>query len=591
MFTDLKVTGSLMNKFFIAALACALTACQSASIKSSGPQSKAQVAGTIFTNGVVYTVNANDPIAQAMAISDGKILFVGQQTEVEKFVGPDTKKVNLNGGMIMPGLIDAHLHPVRGAIKELFHCNFLFTASPGQIQQKIAQCVGQQGQSDWIIGGQWDSGFFERFEIASPRELLDEVSMDKVVFLQDDSLHNVWVNSRALEIAGINRNTPDPAGGTIVRDANGEPNGVLLETAAKAMGDFRQRYGAEQQQAAVKKFVRDANAYGLTGAKAASSHSYEIAAMQAVDLQQGLTLHMATSMRTPDGKRSQTLDYQAFENARDQYNSPHLDTRFVKIFLDGVPTPARTAAMLAAYVDDDSHAHGFDGGELLVNPQTLARDVIELDKRGFTIKMHAAGDRSVRIGLDAIEAARSANGNSGLRHELAHAGYISEQDIPRFKELNAVADLSPILWYPSPIMDAIFSAVGKQRGQHYFPVRDLIDAGANLLAGSDWPAVSINANPWVGIESLVSRQDPQGKNPGALWPEQAITLAEAIRIYSIDGARAIRKEAITGSLEPGKSADFIVLQENLLEIPISRISEVLPLQTWFEGKLVYHRED
>ena len=580
-----------MKNFFIAVLLCVLTACQSTSIVPSGSQSNTQAAETIFTNGTIYTVNANNPVTGAMAISAGKIVFVGQAIDAAKFVGPDTKRVDLNGGMIMPGLVDAHLHPVRGAIKELFHCNFPFTASPEQIQQKVAQCVSQQGESDWIIGGQWDSGFFERFEIASPRALLDEVSGDKVVYLQDDSLHNAWVNSRALEIAGINRNTPDPEGGTIVRDANGEPNGVLLETAAKAMGRFRQQYNAQQQQAAVKKFVHDANAYGLTGAKAASSHSYEIAAMQAVDLQEGLTLNMATSMRTPDGKRSQTLDYQAFENAREQYRSPHLDTRFVKIFLDGVPTPARTAAMLAPYVDDESHAHGFDGGELLVNPQTLARDVIELDKRGFTIKMHAAGDRSVRIGLDAIEAARQANGDSGLRHELAHAGYISEQDIPRFKKLSAVADLSPILWYPSPIMDAINSAVGKQRGQYYFPVRDLIDAGANLLAGSDWPAVSINANPWVGIESLVSRQDPQGKYAGALWPEQAITLAEAIRIYSIDGARAIRKEAITGSLELGKSADFIVLKENLLEIPINRISEVLPVQTWFEGKLVYQREN
>jgi predicted amidohydrolase YtcJ len=576
-----------MNKHLLLAalllILVSITACQT-SIERP-------VASAIFSNGTIYTAGTSIKTAEALAIADGKIVFVGDKRTANQLIGPQTQIVDLNGGMLLPGLIDAHLHPVRGAIKELYHCNFPFTSSPQDIQNTVAKCVGDQADSDWIIGGQWDSAFFDRFEIASPRELLDEVSMDKVVFLQDDSLHNAWVNSRALEIAGINRNTPDPEGGTIMRDANGEPNGVLLETAAIAMGELRQRYSADQQQAAVKKFVRDANAFGLTGAKAASSHSYEIAAIQAVDLQHALTLHMGTSMRTPDGKRSQTLDYQAFEKARDKYSSPHLDTRFIKIFLDGVPTPARTAAMLAPYVDDDSHAHGFDGGELLVDPQTLTRDVIEFDKRGFTVKMHAAGDRSVRLGLDAIEAARSVNGNSGLRHELAHAGYISKQDIPRFKELNAVADLSPILWYPSPIMDAIFSAVGKKRGQYYFPVRDLIDAGANLLAGSDWPAVSINANPWVGIESLVSRQDPRGNIAEALWPEQAITLAEAIRIYSIDGAYAIRKEAITGSLETGKSADFIVLQENLFEIPLNRISEVLPLQTWFEGRLVYQRDD
>lgn len=559
----------------------AISACQN--------QSKQKPATVVFKNATIYTMDEKNEFADTMAIRKNKVVFIGKRADAKNFITSTTRVVDLSGGMILPGLIDGHLHPVRGAMKELYDCNFPFSATPADIQKTITACISQQGNSNWIVGGQWDSGFFERFIIDSPKALLDAVSGDKAVLLKDDSLHNVWVNSRALALAGIDKNTPNPEAGTIVRGPDGEPNGILLETAAKAMSAVVPPHDPVQLKAAVRKFAHDANAFGLTGAKSASSYPHELEAMQAVDQESGLTLHMATSIRSKDGKRSEPLDYALFESAREQYASQHVHTNFVKIFLDGVPTPARTAAMLAPYLPNDAHPENFDGGELLVDPKTLAADLIELDKRGFTVKMHAAGDRSVQLALNAIKAARNANGNSGLRHELAHAGYIDKADIPRFKKLNAVADLSPILWYPSPIIDAIYSAVGKQRGQHYFPVRDLIDSGANLLAGSDWPAVSVNANPWVGIESLVTRRHPLGKNDDVLWPEQAITLKEALKIYSLDGARAIRKEHLTGSLEVGKSADFIVLRQNIFDLPVEKISDVLPEQTWFEGKLAYSR--
>ena len=572
---------TLSKSIFIILLTVITTACQT-TLDSDH-------ADLLYKNGTIYTVDPENKFAEAMAIKDGKIISIGKQTQVETVAGANTRVIDLQGGMIMPGLIDGHLHPVRGAIKELYNCNFSYSATPLKIQQTISDCVKNQTASDWILGGQWDSGFFNRHNIESPRAFLDEVSGDKAIILQDDSLHNVWVNSRALELAGFDKNTPNPEAGTIVRNKNGQPNGILLETAAKAISQIRPPYSALQQETAVIKFVHDANAFGLTGAKSASSYPYELAAMQAIDAKNGLTLHMAASMRSVDGKRSSPLNYAELESARTKYASKHLDTNFVKIFLDGVPTPARTAGMLAPYLPNDAFPESFDGGDLLVDPQTLAADLIALDKRGFTVKIHAAGDRSVRVALDAIEAARKANGASGLRHELAHAGYIEQTDLPRFKQLNAVADLSPILWYPSPIIDAIYSAVGKARGRFYFPVRDLIDSGANLLAGSDWPAVSVNANPWVGIESLVTRQHPHEKNHDVLWPEQAISLEEAIHIYSLDGARALRKEHLTGSLEVGKSADFIILKTNIFDLPIHKVSEILPEQTWFEGKLVFSR--
>jgi hypothetical protein len=175
-----------------------------------------------------------------------------------------------------------------------------------------------------------------------------------------------------------------------------------------------------------------------------------------------------------------------------------------------------------------------------------------------------------------------------LRHELAHASYIHPDDVPRFAALDAVADISPVLWYPSPIVDAVVSAVGP-RGEHFFPVRDLLDSGALVVAGTDWPAVAPSANPWVGIEALVSRRDPSGQREGQLWPEQAVTLEEAIRIYTLNGARALKLDDLTGSIEVGKSADFIVLDRHLFEVPIEDVGETEVLMTFFVGRLIHTR--
>jgi predicted amidohydrolase YtcJ len=243
--------------------------------------------------------------------------------------------------------------------------------------------------------------------------------------------------------------------------------------------------------------------------------------------------------------------------------------------------------MVDPYLPDQAHGAKFTGG-LHIDPALLAQDVTELDKRGFTVKMHAAGDRSVHAALDAVEAARKANGNSGLHHELAHAGFIVPADIPRFAALDAIPDYSPIIWYPSPIIAAVIAAVG-ERGNHYWPTRSLLDQGALIAAGSDWPAAVPDQNPWVGIEALVTREDPRGLTPGLLWKEEAATLPEAVRIYTWNGARALRLEKQTGSIEVGKSADLVVLDRNLFEVPIRDVGDAQVRTTYFEGKVVYQQ--
>lgn len=564
------------------ALMCAvffLAACQ--------PQAEVQIADLVLQGGVVHTVNTDQPRAEAIAVSGNEIVFVGSNAGVASHIGPQTEVVELDGRLLMPGLIDAHLHPIGGSLKNLYQCNFPFSADPQEVQRTVARCVAEQPDAEWILGGQWDSGFFDRFDLPSPRSLIDEVSGDVAVYLVDDSGHNGWVNSKALELAGVTSATPDPEGGSVVREEDGSPSGVLIETAQALVRDLITPYTDEQNLNAARYFSNYANAFGITAAKAAAIREPHIAAFHDADQTGTLNVHMATSIRTPYGPRTEPLDYDDIDRIRDAYASGNVHTEYVKIFLDGVPTPARTAAMLSPYVADEAHGEDFDGGPVHVGLETLTADLIELDRRGYTVKIHTAGDRSVRIALDAIEATREALGNQEKRHELAHAGYIDTLDLPRFRDLNAVADLCPVIWHPSPIIDAVISAVGEERGERYWPIRDLIDSSAPLLAGSDWPSAVPDANPWSGIEAFVTRQHPKGMTEGALWPEQAITIEEAVEIYTVHGARAMKMEDKIGSIEVGKLADFIVLERNIFEIPATEIAEIEIRQTYFEGELVY----
>lgn len=549
------------------------------------PPAAAVRADTVLTNGAIYTVDTQRPWVEAVAIAGGRFIYVGTSAGARDYVGPATKVVDLHGGYAQPGMVDAHVHPVMGGIKALYECNFPFTATPDDIAKALAACAARVPPGTWIKGGQWGSSFFDQNKLESPKAFLDRITTAHPIFLNDDSGHNGWVNSAALAAAGLTKETPDPEGGTIQRGADGVPNGVLLETAARLYDKVIPPWTDAQFVAAAKEATRLANAYGITSIKDAGAFYPSGMAFSALDRAGELTLNVAVCIRTPYGARNTPLDHAAIEKERDLYRTTHVHTEFVKIFLDGVPTPARTAAMIKPYVPDKAHGSSFNGG-IHVDPAVLAQDVTELDRRGFTVKMHAAGDRSIRVGLDAIEAARKANGMSGLHHELAHAGFIDPADIPRFRQLDAIPDYSPVIWHPSPIIQAVIDAVG-ERGRHYWPTRTLLDSGAMIAAGSDWPAAVPDENPWVGVEALVTRSDPRGQTPGLLWPEEAARLDEAVRIYTINGARALRLERQTGSIEVGKSAEIIVLDRNLFKVPIEDVGDAAVQMTFFEGKLVY----
>lgn len=569
------------------ALASAVGCAAIASVGAAATDDAATVADTIYHNARFYTVDDTRPWAEAVAIRNGRYVYVGSAEGVKAWQGTGTELIDLGGAMAMPGINDAHVHAQRGGVKNLYECNFPFSAVPEQIAARVAECVRDNPDALWIRGGQWDGGFFDNHDIGSPREFLDAVSGDKAVILNDDSHHNGWVNSRALQLVGIDASTPDPADGTIVRDpVTGEPNGLLVEGAEQSVSDQLPAWTDEQLRSGTLEAMAIANRFGITGMKEAYASPRAMAAFQHLDLHGQASVHMALAIETPYGHREQPLDYDRIDQLQQQYQSDNVHTRFVKVFMDGVPTSSRTAAMLTPYTaaeGDESPGTGM----LHLPADLLTRDLIELDKRGYTVKIHAAGDRSVRVVLDAIAAARKANGESGLRHELAHAGYIDDSDLPRFAALGAVADLSPYLWHPSPIIDSVVAAVGSPRGEHYFPIKALLEAGAPVLAGSDWPAAVETIDPWPGIETMVTRRDPRGQHPGTFWPEQAISLQQTLRIFTLEGARALGLTDTTGSIEVGKSADLIALDRDLFAIAADDISEARVKLTLFQGRPVY----
>jgi len=543
-------------------------------------------ADLVLRHGAIYTVNPRQPWVEAVAIRDGIYVAIGDDGDVDAWVGPDTEVVDLQGAMAMPGINDAHQHPLDGGYERLFGCNFspalAFDAMLDAIRAHASRCA----PGDWIVGGAWGSQHLGLLATSDALRALDEASDGHPVYLRDDTYHNRWVNSAAMGLAGIGRETPSPAGGEIVKDpASGEPSGLLKEFPAfGAIERLIPPRTPERLAQAAAASLRLNNELGITAIHEAYSGEGYLEAWTGLDHEQGLSAWLVGSLpivpaQTGIGNGDELLVMQ------ERYRTARVRPDFAKLFLDGVP-PARTSLFLEPYLEDAEHGADFRGP---VNHQLeqLSEMLVEVDRLGFPIKLHATGDGSVRLALDAIDEVRRHNGDGGPRHLIAHASFIDPADIPRFKALNVVADQSPMFWFPTGAWHAIAAVVGRERAERFWPIRDLLDSGAHLAGGSDWPAGQDSPNPWIGIEGMVTRRNPLGEMPGVLWPEQAVDLATALRLYTRDSADAMGLGETTGSIEPGKSADLIVLDRHLFEVPVERVHGTRVERTYFQGRLVH----
>lgn len=443
----------------------------------------------------------------------------------------------------------------------------------------------------WIVGAQWGSDMLPRLNAVEALAALDEASLGHPVLLRDDTHHNRWCSSEALRRAGVTAATANPTKGEIGRDpATGALTGIMVETAAglveRALAESG-HYTPEMDRAAMARSVATLNSYGVTAFLDAASMQPILAALKGLDDRGELSAWAACAMVAVEPSFMFGLAGDALLDLRETFRSAHVKPDFVKIFLDGVPG-FKTAAFHDAYKPDPIRGCCFRGSTLLTVPD-LVRWIGKCEKRGLSVKIHCAGDAAVTQALDAIDVARSFNGPTELTHHIAHASYIAPKDIPRFAELGVVADLSPIIWYPSHFLEGHKLAMDEARAERFWPMKDLAEAGALLAAGSDWPVIP-NPDPWNGIEGMVTRRNPSGEfGERTLWPEQALDLATVLDIYTINAARAIGLAGVTGSLEIGKSADIIVLERNLFDIPADELADTRVLTAYFEGRPVYER--
>ncbi|MAD95430.1 MAG: hypothetical protein CML33_08045 [Rhodobacteraceae bacterium] len=543
-------------------------------------------ADQIYFNGNILTMDASMLNVEALAVKDGRILAIGSDQEVLNLVGPGTKTTNLYGYFVMPGLVESHTHALWGACRDLFDVYVGYNATFEMLTDAVRARAKQLEPGDFIHGGPWRLDM--RHAMGSdPKTVLDNISTTHPIILMDTSQHILWCNSLALDLAGLVPGVADIPGGVIERTSSGAPNGVLAESAGASVRALMARSQSQLAEAS-REFTRYFNSLGITAFKEPMAYEEDLQAYLAADQRGDLSLHMAAHIVRQSPMSLEPVPFEMMDRLRQEYASTNIRTNFAKLFLDGV-APGHTASFSKPYIASsgyDIDAHDPDA-TLLMAPKLLNETVIELDRRGYVIKMHAVGDNAIRKGLDAIKAARNANGTSGLRHEIAHSVFVSDQDLGRFNQLDAIAEMSPKLWFPNAATPAQVAVLGEDRMQKAHRIRDLLAAGAEMTYASDWPASAPDANPWVGLSGMLTRRNCNPDFFGTLAKNQAINLVEALPLFTTNGARSLGMGDETGSLSAGKWADFIVLNKSLFKMDAMEIGNTYVQKTVWKGNVVH----
>jgi hypothetical protein len=545
---------------------------------------QASEADAVYKNGFVYTADGPRSRAQAFAVRDGKFFKVGTNDDMKAVTGKDTRVVDLNGKMVMPGLVDSHIHCLRGALTAL-GLAFPVTASVDEIKAALKKYIADKKlkKGEWVEGAKWALDYKKL-----NAKMLDEVSPDNPVFLHDWTNHLAWVNSAALKAAKITKNTPDPEDGVIDRDSSGNPTGTLHN---KALGLITAAMPPPKPEVVEERaawIFNKLNGYGVTSIITAQLDPVRVKAYRALESKDKLTMRIQGSWDFNTRYVTTSLAEQAktfMAREKRGENSPLVNIDGVKIYLDGVPNDAPGGApMIDPYVTEPSF------GNVSIDEPTLSTWMLRFDAAGLKIMAHATGSLSVRHWLNAVEAVRRANGK-GPRHHLAHSMLVYPEDMDRFnfERSNFVAEVSPFnIWVPDPTANYSWSKIiGRDRFDLTMtPIKSMVDAGAVVAYGSDWDNVP-EPNPWLGLEGMLTRQYPGHPEYGQWKLDERIDVETAIQIFTRNGAVAMEREDETGTIEPGKSADFIVINHNLLEIPPQKIHETKVLRTVLKGHTVY----
>ncbi|MET9532585.1 amidohydrolase family protein [Streptomyces sp. NPDC006649] len=545
-------------------------------------------ADLVFTGGPVHTVDPARPRAGSVAVRDGRIVVVGDDQDVRHLIGADTEVIDLAGKLLLPGFQDSHVHPVLAGAG-LRSCALYDLEEADAYVDAVAAYAAAYPQREWITGGGWS---MEAFPGGTPhRAMLDAVVPQRPVALPNRDGHGLWVNSRALEIAGIDRDTPDPADGRIERDGDGVPTGMLQEGAADLVTRHIPAVTDEEFYEGLLEGQRHLHGFGITGWQDAAVGSAfgpgDVYGAYLAAVGRGTLTARVSGAQWWD--RDGGLEQLAGFADRRERAAGAGDGRgrfragSVKIMLDGV-AENHTAAMLEPYLDGCGCSSGESGIDF-IDPGKLAEYVSELDAAGFQVHFHALGDRAVRSALDAVEEAQRRNGRRGNRHHLAHLQVVHPDDIPRFRALGATANIQPLWAMHEPQMDELtIPFLGERRSGRQYPFGSLLRAGAMLAAGSDWSVSTPDV--MLGAHVAVNRCGT-GDDERVFVPEERIDLGAAIAAYTAGSARVNHLEAETGSVRTGKYADLVVLDRDPFAGPARDIGRSRVERTYVEGVLVH----
>jgi predicted amidohydrolase YtcJ len=531
-------------------------------------------ADAVYLNGNITTVHDRNPRAMALVIRGDRFVYVGSNEEARKYVGPRTVVINLRGKAVLPGLIDAHLH-LQGIGEAKMRLD-AFWKPKKEILDAVTAAYKRGKPGEWIEGWGWNQ------EVWTPplfptREDLDMVAPDLPVYLERTDGHAAWVNSKALAIGGITRNTPNPQGGEIIKDASGEPTGMLVDTASDLVSGKIAPPGRAKILEAIRLAEEEMISNGLTGGQDAGCDLEFITLLKGLYESGKLSVRLYERLRIPDGGNTLGDNFYAAGKQIGLYNN-HLTVRGIKIFLDGA-LGSRGAWMLQPYSD---RPDGFLGNVRLTEERFYAL-VKRARQAGLQVSTHAIGDAAIRLALDVYERVLKEMPEADHRYRVEHAQVVALEDIPRFAKLGVLPSMQTV--HATSDKNMAEKRVGPERIKGAYAWRKFLSTGAIIPNGTDAPVELIN--PFHGLFAAVTRQSRDGQPPGGWYPEEKMTREEALKSYTIWAAYAAFEENLKGSIEVGKLADFIVIDRDYMTCGESEIKDIRVLQTVIGGKLVY----
>lgn len=526
----------------------------------------------IVTNATVYTVDKQHPRAEAVAVIGERIVAVGSRADIDVWRGPQTKVIDAGGKLLLPGFNDAHVHFIQGGA-QLEQVQLTDAASPEEFAKRIAAQVKKTPKREWILGGRWDETKWPKPELPT-KDLVDPVTGDTPIFVERYDGHEALANSAAIKLAGIDAKMPEVPGGVIVRDANGNPSGIFKDAAMTLMSKAIPPMTHEQRLRAARGAIKHAASLGVTSVQHMNPEFADVFAYSELAEKGELTTRLYAVPMETDWRD------QAKVGIRRAWGSSYLRLGALKGYADG-SLGSRTAYMFEPFTDDPGN-RGLLSDEM--HPPSAMRDrLMQADAAGLQLRVHAIGDRAISMMLDIFADIEKEHGYHDQRFAIEHAQHMAQKDFERFAKLHVIASMQPY----HAIDDGRWAEgrLGRERTRYSYAWHSFLDHGVTLAFGTDWPVAPLD--PMLGVYAAVTRATLDGKNPGGWFPEEKITLPEAIEAYTMGAAFAEFQDSEKGSITPGKLADMVILTDDIFDLKPETIRNVKVKTTIVGGRVVY----